>query len=62
MEDMVLRRVVRLIRAGATFAVLAAQARVDTRDVMALVAGEPIDQQAMARIEHATARLAPVDT
>ena len=29
---------------------------------MALVAGESIDQQTMARIERATARLAPVDT
>lgn len=62
MNETVLRRVVRLLGAGATFAMLATHARVETRDVMALVAGEDVDQLVIGRIDRATAKLAPVET
>ena len=62
MKETVLRRVVRLIGAGATFAVLAAQARVETIDVMALVAGEEVDPRVIVRLDRATSKLVAVDT
>jgi len=62
MNEAVLRRVVRLIGAGATFAMLAAHARVETLDMMAFVAGEEVDQRVIGRIDRATAKLAPAET